>query len=116
MESDDPLERMAADHVLDKACETYGIARHFAAGGGEMEDEREAMWHALARVAPMVTAAALHQVAGDTALGLSVEQKLRLDELAVDLDLDVAEILSGALGLPGREEERSQRYQHPPVG
>jgi hypothetical protein len=47
------------------------------------------MSNALAVVARGFAAAALEAVARDEALAPSIEQKLRLDELAIELDLEI---------------------------
>ncbi|MFD7451766.1 hypothetical protein [Kitasatospora sp. NPDC059827] len=55
------------------------------------------MRHGLTAAARGLVAAALLRLADDPQLGLTVDQRLYLDGLAVDLDLETAECLSGAL-------------------
>ncbi|MGV4926556.1 hypothetical protein K2224_14465 [Streptomyces sp. BHT-5-2] len=54
------------------------------------------MNHALEAVARGFAAAALETLARDEVLALSGEQKSRLDDLIVELDLETSEIFSGA--------------------
>lgn len=54
------------------------------------------MTHAWGAVARGFTAATLETLAQDEVLALSIEQKLHLDELIVELDLETSEILNDA--------------------
>ncbi|MDH6522070.1 hypothetical protein [Streptomyces sp. SAI-090] len=81
--------------LVDRATEAYGISMHYA--GDDAEAAREAMEAALASVARGFAAAALEAVAQDETLALSLDQKLHLDELTGELDLETMEFLRGAL-------------------
>ncbi|GGN61329.1 hypothetical protein GCM10012285_60120 [Streptomyces kronopolitis] len=101
----DPGVSTALEALAARAWRSYGIALHYTG-----EDDRdgaeatmEAMRHAVQAVAPGFTAAALVRLAEDPRLGLSPEQRLFLDHLAVDLDLETVEALDGAD--PGTSEE-----------
>ncbi|TQF07972.1 hypothetical protein E6W39_01215 [Kitasatospora acidiphila] len=98
--TDEPLDRpgtQALDQLVERACESYGIARHYHPGGDPAALE-EAMRHTLASAAGSLVAAALHRLADDPRPDLTIDQRLYLDGLVVDLDLETAEYLSGAFG------------------
>ena len=91
----DLLRTKAFTNLVDRAAEAYGIGMHYAEG--DPNAAREAMNIALGSAARGVAAAALEAVAQDETLALSLDQKLRLDELAGELDLETVELLRGAL-------------------
>jgi hypothetical protein len=90
----DLLRTQAFTNLVDRAAEAYGIAMHYA--DDDPDAASEAMNHALAAVARGFAAAALEAVTRDEALRLSLDQKLRLDELSGELDLETVETLRGA--------------------
>ncbi|WP_103529064.1 hypothetical protein [Streptomyces sp. SM12] len=94
----DPGVSTALEALTERACHSYGIALHYA-GEGERdggEATREAMRHAVQAVAPGFAAAAITRLADDPRLGLTSQQRLYLEELAVSLDLEVLETLRGS--------------------
>lgn len=86
---------LMASNLVARAAEAYGIGIHYAEG--DPDAAREAMNAALGSVARGFAAAALEAVAQDETLALSLDQKLRLDELTAELDLETVEFLRGAL-------------------
>ncbi|WP_457541702.1 hypothetical protein [Streptomyces filamentosus] len=104
----DPGVATALEALTARAWHSYGIALHYTG-----EDDRngaeatmEAMRHAVQAVAPGFTAAALVRLSDDPRLGLTPEQRLYLDHLAIDLDLETLEALQGAD--PGTSDEEGR--------
>ncbi|MFB8441202.1 hypothetical protein ACFC7A_19365 [Streptomyces niveus] len=91
----DLLRTKAFKNLVDRAAEAYGIAMHYA--DDDPDAASDAMTNALAAVARGFAAAALEALAQDEVLALSLDQKLRLDELTGELDLETVEFLRGAL-------------------
>jgi len=84
----------AFTNLVARAVEAYGIALHYA--DDDPDAAGEAMGHALGAVARGFAAATLETLAQDEVLALSIEQKLHLDALIVELDLETSEILHDA--------------------
>lgn len=84
----------AFNALVVRAAEAYGIALHYA--DDDPDAAGEAMSHALGAVARGFAAATLEILAQDEVLALSIDQKLHLDELIVELDLETSEILHDA--------------------
>ncbi|HBF84950.1 MAG TPA: hypothetical protein DD420_34990 [Streptomyces sp.] len=80
--------------LVARAAEAYGIALHYA--DDDPDAAGEAMSHALGAVARGFAAATLEILAQDEILALNLDQKLHLDELIVELDLETSERLHGA--------------------
>lgn len=93
----DPLDRQAYAAVAERAHEAFEIALHYQ-GDCTSEARKEALHNALAAAAPAIVAAALLRLADDRTAQLSGEQREFLSDLAVSLDLETAENLSGANG------------------
>lgn len=84
----------AFTNLVARAAEAYGISLRYA--DDDPDTAVEAMTHALGAVARGFAAATLETLAQDEVLALSIEQKLHLDELIVELDLETSEILNDA--------------------
>ncbi|MEU6467438.1 hypothetical protein [Streptomyces sp. NPDC046976] len=85
----------AFNALVVRAAEAYGIALHYA-DDEDPDAAGEAMSHAVGAVARGFAAATLEILAQDEVLALSIDQKLHLDELIVELDLETSEILHDA--------------------
>ena len=85
----------ALNALVARAAEAYGISLHYA-HDEEPAAAEEAMGHALGAVARGFAAATLEFLAQDEVLALSFEQRLHLDALIVELDLETSEILHDA--------------------
>lgn len=95
----DPLDRLAHQHVADRAVHAFEIALHYQDEEGRGEQAcAEALLNALAVAGPGFAAAALLRAADDPALGLDAGQHEHLTTVAVHLDLDTVEMLGGAHG------------------
>jgi hypothetical protein len=90
----DPHRTRAFANLVEKAAEGHGIALHYA--GDDPDAGDQAMRHALNTVARGFAAATLEALARDEKLALCIEQKARLDELMIELDLRTVEILGNA--------------------
>jgi len=88
----DECRTRAFINLVDRAAEAYGIALHYANDGPGAGTE--AMSHALGAAARGFAAATLEALARDEVVALSIEQKLHLDELIVELNLKTSEILN----------------------
>ncbi|MER6126684.1 hypothetical protein ABT173_29565 [Streptomyces sp. NPDC001795] len=84
----------AFTNLVARAAEAYRISLHYA--DDDPDAAGEAMTHALGAVARGFAAATLETLAQGEVLALSIEKKLHLDELIVELDLETSEILNDA--------------------
>ncbi|MFH8886590.1 hypothetical protein [Streptomyces californicus] len=107
---DDPAPGVSAalEALATLAWHSYGIALHYTGEDDPngAEATMEAMRHAVQAVAPGFTAATLVRLANDPQLGLTTEQRLYIDELAIALDLETLEALHGADPGTSSEEEK----------
>ncbi|MEV7897927.1 hypothetical protein [Streptomyces cyaneofuscatus] len=94
-DAEDEDRARAFNALVARAAEAYGIALHYA-DDEDPDAAGEAMSHALGAVARGFAAATLEILAQDKVLALSIDQKLHLDELIVELDLKTSEILHDA--------------------
>jgi hypothetical protein len=92
-DSVDLARTRAHNQLVLRAMEAHGIALHFA--DDTPEDQEDAMRAALGRVAAGMAAGALIALARDPVLKLTAEQALRVDELAIELDVDTVQTLTG---------------------
>ncbi|MFJ1744349.1 hypothetical protein ACIOG4_37585 [Streptomyces microflavus] len=93
-DAEDEDRTRAFNNLVDRAAVAYGIAQHYA--DDDADAAAEAMSHAIGAVARGLVAAALEALAQNEVLALSLDQKLHLDELIVELDLETSEILHAA--------------------
>ncbi|MDY0814833.1 hypothetical protein [Kitasatospora purpeofusca] len=93
----DPLDRLAYRDVAARAHEALEIAPHYQ-GEGSMAAREDALHNAIAVAVPAIVAAALLRLFDDPAARLTGEQQEYVTALAVGLDVDTAENLSGANG------------------
>ncbi|MEY9839500.1 hypothetical protein [Streptacidiphilus sp. EB103A] len=90
------LRRAADDSILERARHAYGTAYHLSGGRSDHAHAHDvALVNALHHTAPAVVAFALHHLT-QLLPDLTEEQWARLDEAAVELDLQICEDLSGA--------------------
>lgn len=93
--------RSAYERITAEAAIAFGTAYHLSGGADDDTAVDAGLHNALHRIVPGITAFALHHL-GDLLPDLTAEQWERLDQAAVDLDLEVSEALTGA-GEPGAE-------------
>ncbi|MFJ8478356.1 hypothetical protein [Kitasatospora sp. NPDC094011] len=93
----DPLDGLAHQALVHRAADAFEIALHYQ-GACTAEARQEALRNALATAAPGLVAAAVVRVADDPGLGLTIEQREYLTDIAAGLDLDTVEDLFGANG------------------
>ncbi|MGK4586233.1 hypothetical protein [Kitasatospora sp. HPMI-4] len=93
----DPLDNLAYQGLAQRAVDAFEIALHYQ-DACTAEARQEALHNALTTAAPGLVAAALVRLADDPGLGLTIEQREYLTDIATGLDLDTVEDLFGANG------------------
>ncbi|MFJ2781521.1 hypothetical protein [Kitasatospora sp. NPDC087315] len=110
----DPLDHLAYDALAQRAGDAFEIALHYQ-GACTREARQEALHNALAAAAPGLVAAALVRLADDPELGLTIEQREYLTNLATGLDLDTVEDLFGANGAGAEDSRPGSSVTSPPA-
>ncbi|MFE4398683.1 hypothetical protein ACFRPV_33120 [Kitasatospora sp. NPDC056808] len=110
----DPLDNPAYQALAQRAADAFEIALHHHQGACTAEARQEALHNALANAAPALVAAALVRLADDPGLGLTAEQRAYLTDIAIGLDLDTVEDLSGANGDGGQASRQVDLPTAPP--
>ncbi|WP_165484821.1 hypothetical protein [Streptomyces kasugaensis] len=115
---DDPDQGVstALEALAARAWHSYGITLHYTG-----EDDRngaeatmEAMRHAVQAVAPGFTAATLVRLADDPQLGLTLDQRLYLDELAIALDPETLEAMEPTPAPARKGNDPARELPHAP--
>lgn len=87
--------RTAYERLADQATIAFGTAYHLSGGADDDAAVDAGLHNVLHRIVPGITAFALHHL-GALLPDLTAEQWQRLDQAAVELDLEVCEILTDA--------------------